>query len=141
VPWSAVGHVEEGPVRNPYIGYLYEDGPSDSVRIVEWDGKTSDVAKGRTNGYAYQETMNPCARIDSRVVFKGVVFPQPGTYKIRLVSGYYDFVNLKPVVQDSKPVTVEVSPPSGAAARLSALLPPAAVAGGAALLLLAARAP
>jgi hypothetical protein len=104
-------------------------------------GNTVTVSKGSSALHYYLGDRSACTRIDSREAFSYVVFPKVGTYRVRLIAGAYDPSTGRCTAHDSKPVTVEVSPPSGTAARLSALLPYAATAGGAALLILAARAP
>ena len=141
VPWKVVAHVEGGPVQYPYVGVLFEEGPSD-IKAVYSDGWWTWLSEGQKIGYNVAPLpVNPCGRLDLRSYIRGFVFPRPGTYRFRLLSGYYDEQVGKQVIQDSKPVAVEVSPPSGVTARLSALLPPAAAAGGTALLLLALRVP
>jgi hypothetical protein len=87
-PWYVVGHVENAPVTNPGVGYLYKDGPADKIIIVNKDGSEDTLSKGYCLAIYYKATKDPCTNIDSRALERGVKFPAAGTYTIWLISGY-----------------------------------------------------
>jgi len=88
VSWYVVGEVRDGVVRNPGVGLYYKDGPADKIIIVEKDGKKVEVPKDYARIYYFKGDRDPGTRIDSRNAFRGVIYPEAGTYTIWLVSGY-----------------------------------------------------
>lgn len=86
--WYVVGHVYDGEVPYPAVGYVYVDGPADSITIVEVGGGELRLPKGYAAVMYYRTTKGPCEGVDSRLAFRGAKVPAPGTYSIKLVSGY-----------------------------------------------------
>jgi hypothetical protein len=86
-PWHAVARVSGAPVVDPFVSYSYLDGPADSVELVLADGSRARVAKGGEQRRVWPGAAPPDRVLDSREAFRGVAFPQPGTYKIRVSAG------------------------------------------------------
>lgn len=86
--WYVVGHVTDGVVRNPGVGYLYKDGPASSIKLVRKDGTEVDLPKGYVTVVYLKGDQPTCTQVDSREVFRGAKFPVEGTYTIWLCAGY-----------------------------------------------------
>jgi hypothetical protein len=124
VPWYAVGEVRERKANNPAVFYIYVDGPSDRVVVRDNDGAPVNVPKwkGACGWGAFNYLpgwQDPGTRIDSRqrtpqlAGFRGVEFPQPGTYRVRLCSGHveYRWPDFYLYPEDCRDYTVAVEPP------------------------------
>lgn len=85
--WRLTGHVESSTM-NPVLLYWYVDGPSPSIKLVRKDGYQDEVKKGEkiiVNSRA--GAVSACTSFSSTDYYRGVIFGDPGTYKIRLATG------------------------------------------------------
>jgi hypothetical protein len=86
--WYIVGRVINAPVTNPGVCFFYLDGPS-NITLVKNDGTTETLAPFRFS-VVYKEGSQPVGTtIDSREVYRGVVFPALGSYILLLQVGQY----------------------------------------------------
>jgi hypothetical protein len=85
--WRLTGHVEYSTM-NPVLLYWYVDGPSPSIKPVRNDGYQDEVKKGEkliVNSRA--GAVSACTSFSSTDYYRGVIFGDPGTYRIRLATG------------------------------------------------------
>jgi len=106
-PFYFTAHVESGSIRDAGLAYIYADGPSDTITIIDVNGKGTTVWKGsRTIAY-YAGDSPTCTTLDSRGSWRSVKFPAQGSYKIRLAA--CSNCSGEPKIEDSRDYTVEVS--------------------------------
>jgi len=109
VSWHAVAKVVDGRVRSPMILYYYVDGPASSIALVHKDGTRTNVSRGERYLVAAKAGDQPVGTvIDSRDEFRGVVFPEAGTYKIELLTQATEGA---PAVGMALPITIELPAP------------------------------
>ena len=148
VSWYVVGEVRDGYVNNPGVSYRYYGGPSNSIKLVDNAGNKKDLPIDCIAVVYRKGTQPPGTTIDSRDMYRGVIFPQAGTYTIWLCAGYVSdteaaagslvvgdlyTITLHPehiVMQAGVPLTIEIPEPMEVGIGLLMAAAPLIVAGG-----------
>jgi len=85
VSWYATAKVVDGAVEDAMIDYRYLDGPASSITLVKRDGSKVDVSRGSYVIVQAKMGKQPeGTELDTRDIWRGVIFPVAGTYKIEL---------------------------------------------------------
>jgi hypothetical protein len=108
--WRVIAEVRDGPVENPCAGYLYVDGPVDSVHVIVGTGRRHAVRRGTAVVGTEPGVQQPGTRVDTKYFFGGAVLPAPGTYKIALIAGTYDYNTGIVLIHDRRDFVVTCAP-------------------------------
>jgi hypothetical protein len=111
--WRVVAEVRDGPVENPCAGYLYVDGPADSVYVIVGAGRRHAVRRGTAVVGTEPGVQGPGTRVDTKYFFGGAVLPLPGAYKIALIAGTYDYRTGTVAIHDRREFAVACAPAAG----------------------------
>jgi len=108
IDWYVVAQVMSQSETNPGIAYFYICGPSNSITVVDKDGKQYTIPKKQGVVVYYQGTAQPGTKIDTRDAIKGSIFPMPGNYTVVVYAGTYDDAKQLFYIHDFEHVCVDI---------------------------------
>ncbi|MEM0060404.1 MAG: hypothetical protein QXW80_02725 [Candidatus Micrarchaeia archaeon] len=108
IDWYVVARVMSQSETNPGVAYFYICGPSDSITVVDKDGKQYTIPKRQGIVVYYQGTAQPGETIDTRDAIKGSIFPMPGYYTVVVYAGTYDDANQQFYIHDFEHECVDI---------------------------------